>query len=107
MSAFVQSTPFETEHIAAMLAAGEFIPPAVHRISVVTDDGLDGDDAQGGCVVRHQTNDDDDDGFPDGQWATWAEGYDSVELALERVGKCRIGISGVVVTVTLDGVEQR
>lgn len=101
MTTFVQTTPWETEHIQAMIAAGEFVAPAVHRIEVISDPAL------GGCVVRHQTNDDDDDGFADGQWTTWAEGYDSVELALERVGKCRIGISGVIVSVTLDGKEQR
>jgi hypothetical protein len=102
MTAFVVSTPWETERIAAIIEAGEFLAPCVHRIAIISTDSADGS-----IIVRHMTNDDDDDGIADGQWTTWAEGYDSLELALKHQGKCRIGISGVIVTVTLDGVEQR
>jgi hypothetical protein len=50
------------------------------------------------------TNDDDDDGFPDGVVTEWIEeGFQSIGKALKRTGVCRYGISGVAVIVTVNG----
>lgn len=57
------------------------------------------------CVVC-ETNDDDDDGYPDGMVhpVRWVEhNYGSVMQALKRTGVSRFGISGVAVIVTVNG----
>lgn len=48
------------------------------------------------------TNDDQDRGYPNDD-AGWAMDFDTVEQALKHTGTSRVGISGVRVTVTLDG----
>ena len=101
MSNFIQTTPFETEHIASLILAGEPVNPAIHRIAIISNP------MNASVTVRHMTNDDDDDGMPDGEWTTWAETHRFVDYALKSAGKCRIGISGVIVSVTLDGKEIR
>ena len=102
MTYFIKTTPFETEQIARMMEAGEFIVPAIHRVAIISTESVDGS-----IIVRHMTNDDNDDGYPDGQWTTWAENFNDLESAQDNVGKCRIGISGVIVSVSLDGKEIR
>src|SRR5262245_19897008 len=96
---FFESTAFEAEILRATLASGEMPTAAVHRIKIVS---AENDNVS----VTETTNDDDDDGLPDGHWETWR--YRSTrENALKHAGKCRVGISGVIVTVTLDGKEVR
>jgi hypothetical protein len=56
-----------------------------------------------GVIVREVTNDDNDDGYSDGQEASWEWRAPSLEKALKRTGKSRIGISGITVTVSVDG----
>jgi hypothetical protein len=51
------------------------------------------------------TNDDNDDGIPDGEITTWIEeGYKGTSPALKRTGVCRYGVSGVAVFVSVNGV---
>lgn len=71
---------------------------AFHRIDITShDDGS----ATAWCI----TNDNDDDGYPDGTTAEWRIEHASVADALRHHGKCRVGISGIVVTVLLDGLR--
>lgn len=56
----------------------------------------------GRCSVHESTNDDDDDGYPDGHVEEWSYEGD-LARELERHGKSRTGISGVKVSVYLDG----
>ncbi len=58
-----------------------------------------------GAVVYTDTNDNYDLGYP-GSYAHWEMHFRSVEAALRHTGKSRVGVSGVRVTVTLDGVKQ-
>jgi hypothetical protein len=95
---FFRSTAYESEVFRNAVASGESPIGAVHRIEIVT--------VENGVKVTQTTNDDDDDGVPDGDWATWQH-FTTRESALERAGRCRVGVSGVVVTVTLDGEEVR
>jgi hypothetical protein len=101
---FKETTPYETEILKAQMeeylpALVHYPPPVIQRYFITT--------TPDGAVVNCITNDDDDDGYPDGRWVAWEEEYPSVEKALAIKGKCRIGISGVIVTVTLDGKEIR
>ena len=98
---FLPTTAFETEHIKARIAAGEngLIGPTIHRISIR--------DEYGSVMVYETTNDDDDDGFPDGEWKEWESSFKNVEAAMKYAGKCRIGFLGTIVTVTLNGKELR
>jgi len=96
---FKRLTPYEEEITKQRLGAGEFGAFTVHRHTIVTQD----DEA----IVHTETNDDNDDGYPDGHWESWTLSYPSVEQALKHTGKCRVGVSGVIVTVTLDGEEVR
>lgn len=57
--------------------------------------------------IECETNDDDDDGYPDGEIERWTMTFPTVDAALAYAGKCRVGVSGVIVTVTLDGEEVR
>ena len=100
---FIETTKYETEQIRAMIEAGEFhgIGPAVHRINVITSD------ASVMATGVHRTNEDDDDGDPDGEWIEWEHTYGTADRALADAGKCRVGISGVIVTVTHNGEEVR
>ena len=69
-----------------------------HEISIVTlDDGT--------VSVRENTNDDNDDGYPDGKEVWWDWQAKNLDAALKHTGKSRIGISGIRVTVTIDGEE--
>jgi hypothetical protein len=65
------------------------------------------EDVHGKVRVLVSTNDDDDDGIPDGKVEQWSMEFPSVEAALEHCGRSRVGISGVRVTVLLDGSEQK
>ena len=101
---FQKMTPFETEVMRSRMGNSEdqddyLDPVTVHRHTVVTQ----GDEA----IIHTETNDDNDDGYPDGHWESWTLSYPSVEQALKHTGKCRVGVSGVIVTVTLDGEEVR
>jgi hypothetical protein len=93
---------FEETHRANAMLAGEFTDIAYQRYSILTCVEED-------AVVRVdvETNDDDDDGFPDGEITTWSLTFPNVDAALRYTGACRVGISGVIVTVTLDGKEVR
>lgn len=95
------STFEETVRANAMLS-GESTDIAYQRYHVIT--GVEADTV---VRVECETNDDDDDGYPDGQIDRWTMFFPSVAKALAYAGTCRIGVSGVVVTVTLDGEEVR
>lgn len=69
---------------------------AYHNIHITTQ-------PNGTAWVQHLTNDDDDDGYDDGRETTWPEEYNTVQMALDRLGVSRTGISGIRVTVWLDG----
>lgn len=59
---------------------------------------------QGGrCRVEYETNDDDDDGYPDAEVARATYHCKSLKQALELTGKSRIGVYGHSVDVYLDG----
>jgi len=99
---YVETTPWETEQIKALLDAAEFpIVPAIHRYGIHTDR------PNGMVLVVSETNDDNDDGYPDGRWDTWSLEFPTLESALKHTGICRVGISGVIVTVSVDGKEIR
>ena len=70
-------------------------PEALQTHDIVTLD-------KGRAAVRSWTNDDRDLGSPNVE-ASWEFETDTVEQALQITGTSRIGISGVRVTVTLDG----
>lgn len=59
--------------------------------------------ADGSVIAEISTNDDNDDGLPDPEVVRWNMQYGSVEKSLEHLGKSRVGVSGVAVTVFLDG----
>ena len=100
MATMIEATEFENEILRHRNAQGEHLDfQCVHRIAIRTD----GDKVR----VFHVTNDNDDDGFPDGVWAEFDFPFPNVEMAKANAGKCRVGISGVIVTVTLDGEEIR
>lgn len=61
----------------------------------------------GEVIAHHSTNDDDDDGYPDGHTTEWTINYGSRAQFDKCCGVCRVGISGIIVTVTLDGKELR
>ena len=63
------------------------------------------DDYRNGHVVAAvETNDDNDDGENDGRVARWNTQHPSVEAALRQYGKSRTGVSGIQVSVYVDGV---
>ena len=99
MTTFMHSTPWETEVIQARFDANEIGVVALHRISI--------SQTEDGWRVDERTNDNDDDGYPDGEWVSWTNCVLSKETALKHAGVCRVGISGVIVTVFLDGKEIR
>lgn len=95
---FKETSAYEASQIAQRIDAGEGAHVAVHRIYLIT---------QGATMrVIEETNDDNDDGYPDGAWVRWESEMD-VERAKKYAGPCRVGTSGVIVTVTLDGEEVR
>ena len=63
--------------------------------------------ADGKIVTRHETNDDNDDGAPDGgETVEWTVGPQSSDTALRSpYDRSHIGCSGVHVYVYLDGKE--
>jgi hypothetical protein len=61
--------------------------------------GYDG----GRVLVLVRTNDNDDDGYDDGEVVEWQETFADLERALGYSGRSRVGISGILVTVTVDG----
>ena len=100
-SHYTKAGSFEGEHIAAMIKAGEFHLVAIQHYNIQSQ-------SDGSAIVYCETNDDNDDGYPDGEWVNWEETFPSVKKAKSHCGNCRIGIiSGVIVTVTLDGEEIR
>jgi hypothetical protein len=60
-----------------------------------------------GAIVYASTNDDNDDGVPDGEVAEWRQEWPTVEAALKHTGKTRTGFYGQPVRVFLDGQEVR
>lgn len=103
MTHYVESTPYEAEKIAERIAADEIGPVALHRIVIITGEFT----VDGRTLVKEETNDDNDDGYPDGEWVSWSNLFTSEADALKYAGFCRVGISGVIVTVTVDGKERR
>lgn len=61
----------------------------------------------GTIQVEAMTNDNNDDGYPDGETAEWTLTCRDRADFDTRCGRSRIGISGIRVTVTLDGEEVR
>jgi len=59
----------------------------------------------GRATVDWATNDDNDDGYPDGEVALETYHFPSIAKALEFTGKTRRGLYGQPVTVTLDGEQ--
>lgn len=53
------------------------------------------------------TNDNNDDGHPDGRTEEWTMDFPDKAAALKHCGVCRVGVSGIRVTVRLDGEEVR
>src|SRR5262245_19408553 len=98
MSDFKGTTDFETRTIRQRIEAGEFLPPAVQRITGTSA-------PYGGVFASYETNDSDDDGWPDGEWESWTDFFPSVQNFKKNAGICRVGVSGVIVTVILDGEE--
>jgi hypothetical protein len=100
---FIEVTRYEHEQMQARALAGEIslFGLALHRIEVTTSDSTVGG------FVTVKTNDDDDDGYPDGEWVEWEQTFGTADKALEYAGKCHVGISGVIVTVTHNGEEVR
>jgi hypothetical protein len=74
---------------------------AWHEIAVIT--CADAGDAM--VTVLESTNDDNDDGYPDGEIVHWQHTESKLDDAMRRAGVCRVGVSGVIVTVLLDGEE--
>jgi len=102
MTSYMLTTPYETEVIQGRIDAGEIVVEAVvHRYNISTTQGSQT------VLVSEETNDNNDDGIADGRWDAWSVEYPTLIQALDRCGKCRVGISGVIVTVTLDGEEVR
>lgn len=60
----------------------------------------------GTVLAECSTNDNRDQGY-DSEDAYWTLQHPSKESALKQHGKCRVGISGIKVIVTLDGEEVR
>lgn len=58
--------------------------------------------AEGKAHVRYETNDNDDDGHPDGEVATWEKDV-KIDVARDVTGVSRIGYYGQAVDVYLDG----
>jgi len=59
----------------------------------------------GTATVYCATNDDDDDGHVDCESAHWRLSFKTVAEALKYVGHSRVGVSGIKVTVKLNGEE--
>lgn len=58
----------------------------------------------GNAIVYFETNDDNDDGYPDPEIAKATYPFDSLDKALRFTGKTRIGMWGQQVNVYLNGV---
>jgi hypothetical protein len=98
----LEATQYETAQIIARMQAEEGITNmAVQRYWISTEE------IPGQVVVRAETNDNNDDGYPDGEWVAWENTFPDVKSALKHTGVCRVGVSGVVVTVNMDGKEIR
>ena len=69
---------------------------AFHKIDITTY-------PDGSALVVEETNDDNDDGMPDGVITRWETLWPDAQTAIRSKGKSRTGISGVVVNVTIDG----
>jgi len=60
----------------------------------------------GQIISRHETNDDDDDGWPDMELSCWTVGPQPKYVALRSpYDRSHLGVSGVYVYVYLDGKE--
>lgn len=97
MTISFESTEYEAHVLGQRLAHNELGMTAVQRYFIDTIS------AAPTVLVRVETNDDDDDGYPDGEWAAWEEKFDTEYQALKHTGVSRVGISGVIVTVELNG----
>lgn len=98
---FTETTDYEREQISLRIAEGEWGGQAVQRYEIKARFPI------APVIVYATTNDDNDDGYPDGNWENWEMQFHNLESALRFTGKCRVGISGVIVTVTLNGKELR
>jgi len=103
---YKKSTAYEDEILKARIeeylpAIVHFPPAALHRIEVFTTN------ASVGATVVETTNDNDDDGYPDGEWVSWESTFGTADAAFKHAGKCRVGMSGVIVTVIHNGEEIR
>lgn len=58
-------------------------------------------------LVEWSTNDDNDDGYDDGEVTRDEYRFDTIDAAISFTGRTRIGLYGQPVTVTLDGIELR
>jgi hypothetical protein len=68
----------------------------------------DGYTQQDGTIqVEAMTNDNNDDGYADGETAEWMVTCRNRAEFDRRCGRCRTGISGITVTVSVDGEEVR
>lgn len=67
--------------------------------------GVDAEDivGKGPVVVQQETNDDNDDGYPDGQVETWWLRFETLEAAIAQLGYTRRGAYGQPVDVCLNG----
>ncbi len=62
------------------------------------------DTGDGNATIRSDTNDDNDDGYPDDEVAVWEKQNVPMKLALNLAGqKSHIGLYGQPVDVYLDG----
>jgi hypothetical protein len=57
----------------------------------------------GTATVYCATNDDDDDGHVDCTRVTWELHFKSMAEALKYTGITRVGVSGIIVTVSIEG----
>jgi hypothetical protein len=70
--------------------------PRVYHDIAIESDGV------GGAFVHHDTNDDDDDGVIDAG-ARWTDHWKEYDRAVKAMGGSRVGVSGVQVSVYVDG----
>jgi hypothetical protein len=57
----------------------------------------------GSLHADESTNDNDDDGYPDGEVASWLAHYSSWQSAQKSLGVSYVGPVGCQVTITIDG----
>lgn len=79
-------------------------PEAWHNIYITTT----GPWHANAVEVYEETNDDNDDGYPDGETVSFHLDFPNLEAALKHAGyKSHRGVSGVRVRVFVDGIERQ